>query len=213
MSRVGKWKRQILLCLLGLGGLVIIAGSSAAAPVGTYPEQQQVTSELDEAADLKPASTAVVQAASPVDPDVKRQLIAEVYEAADLQPSSTAVVQAEAPVDPDRERSSPLLRCTRQQICYLHRAPDRRISHRSIPTPRSSSSLRCTRLLICHLHRARSYRPRRYRPFSKRRCLRPLVRTNRSRKPGSISSPNLRQRVPAGARNRANTRGRTGTAP
>ena len=101
MSRVGKWKRQILLCLLGLGGLVIIAGSSAAAPVGTYPEQQQVTSELDEAADLKPASTAVVQAASPVDPDVKRQIIAEVYEAADLQPASTAVVQAASPVDPD----------------------------------------------------------------------------------------------------------------
>ena len=101
MSRVGKWKRQILLCLLGLGGLVIIAGSSAAAPVGTYPEQQQVTSELDEGADLKPASTAVVQAATPVDPDVKQQLIAEVYDAADLQPASTAVVQAASPVDPD----------------------------------------------------------------------------------------------------------------
>ena len=97
MGRVGKWKWQLLLCILGLGWLAVIAGSSAAALVDTYPEQLQVTSDPDEAADLKPSSSAVVQAAAPVDPDAEQHLVAEVYEVAEIQPSSSAVVQVSAP--------------------------------------------------------------------------------------------------------------------
>ena len=40
MKRVGKWKLQLLLCILGLGGLTVIAGSSAAAPVDPNSERQ-----------------------------------------------------------------------------------------------------------------------------------------------------------------------------
>ena len=105
MNRVGKWKLQLLLCILGLGGLTVIAGSSAAAPVDPNSERQVLVVEQYGVSDLKPSSNAVTAVAAPVDPDAEQQApVAEVYEVAELQPSSSAVVQVSAPVDPDAEQ-------------------------------------------------------------------------------------------------------------
>ena len=103
MNRVGKWKLQLLLCILGLGGLTVIAGSSAAAPVDPNSERQALVAEQYGVSDLKPSSNAVTAVAAPVDPDsVQQAPVAEQYEAPDLKPSSRAVT--EAAVDPDPER-------------------------------------------------------------------------------------------------------------
>ncbi len=103
MNRVGKWKLQLLLCILGLGGLTVIAGSSAAAPVDPNSERQVLVVEQYGVSDLKPSSNAVTAVAAPVDPDAEQQApVAEQYEAPDLKPSSSAVTAAA--VDPDPER-------------------------------------------------------------------------------------------------------------
>ena len=72
MNRIGKWKLQLLLCILGLGGLTVIAGSSAAAPVDPNPERKVLVAEQYGVSDLKPSSNAVTSAAAPVDPDPER---------------------------------------------------------------------------------------------------------------------------------------------
>ena len=107
MNRVGKWKLQLLLCILGLGGLTVIAGSSAAAPVDPDPERQVLVAEHYGVSDLKPSSNAVTAVAAPVDPDPEQQApVAEQYEAPDLKPSSSAVTAAA--VDPDPEQQAPV---------------------------------------------------------------------------------------------------------
>ena len=107
MNRIGKWKLQLLLCILGLGGLTVIAGSSAAAPVDPNPERKVLVAEQYGVSDLKPSSNAVTSAAAPVDPNPERQVpVAEQYEAPDLQPSSSAVTAVA--VEPDPERQVPV---------------------------------------------------------------------------------------------------------
>ena len=101
MNRVGKWKRQILLCLLGLGGLVIIAGSSAAAPVDPNSERQVLVAEQYGVSDLKPSSSAVTTVEVVPEPE-GQVVVVEQYEAPDLKPSSSAGTAAA--VDPDPER-------------------------------------------------------------------------------------------------------------
>ena len=101
MNRIGKWKLQLLLCILGLGGLTVIAGSSAAAPVDPNPERKVLVAEQYGVSDLKPSSNAVTSAA--VEPDPERQVpVAGMYETPDLQTSSSAGTPP--PVDPGTER-------------------------------------------------------------------------------------------------------------
>ena len=101
MNILGKWKRQILLCILGLGVLTIIAGSSAAVPVDPEPEQQALVAERHEAPNLPTLPNPVLLDVASVDPDSERQMLTvEPNDVSDLRPLLSTVAPSTTPVDP-----------------------------------------------------------------------------------------------------------------
>ena len=104
MDRFGKWKRQLLLCILGLIGLAMIAGSSAAAPVDPEHEGRQVSIEQHEEPVLTPLSRTGTSEEASVAPEPEGQLlVSKQHEISESPPLTSAGMSEEAPIDPEHE--------------------------------------------------------------------------------------------------------------
>ena len=104
MGRFGKWKRQLLLCILGLSGLAVIAGSSAAAPVDPEHEGRQVAIEQHEEPVLTPLSRTGTSEEASVAPEPEGQLlVSKQHEISKSPPLTSAGMSEEAPIDPEHE--------------------------------------------------------------------------------------------------------------